>query len=682
MITIIQSNGTIVKTQPDRVYQGSNKVNQIVLVGAFAQNLIPQISFKLPQSADYTPFDYFTPANIPTDEGISAWTYDIPITVTQEYGNVKFQIKAEDSEGNVVASGQCSFEVERGTPPDISDIPDLEPLETIKQILQDIYAIYENGDLLSKGVFPYDETFNYPEGATVFDRESEQFYMSLVNNNIGNAVSDSAKWRRVASFMLYGGTFDGSGVITASEYVPELDGTNITTIDLDKYISRYFKCAEPFDFSGESYLIDDIALCNGNISPSWTKFNNNGHVISVNRKTGIVVLSASDVGATTVSTIISRNQSLPASEASPDFVQNGSELLYKSAQNNSSGGVSYTYTTTKGDKGDAATIQVGTVTTGEAGTQASVTNIGTANAAVFDFTIPKGDKGDKGEAGETNSLSIGTVTTGEAGTQASATITGTAPNQILNLTIPKGDIGATGEQGPQGPEGLQYLTVSRVFNSRYPVGTVAPYYLNDFNRTPVVNDIFSTLCANQYYTTFKIINAETRQMQSITEVNIQGPQGIEYLTTNRNFTNEYNIGDTTSINNNEFNRTPVLNDIFSTLCANKYYTTFKVLSVSDTSCSCQVIAKVNLQGVSGADGADGVQDNELIFRETLPTASSDSPDFVQTTDGLAYKKLTASDGGLAYSYETLASQTDITDIENQIGDISTILNSIVTVAEV
>lgn len=59
----------------------------------------------------------------------------------------------------------------------------------------------------------------------------------------------------------------------------------------------------------------------------------------------------------------------------------------------------------------------------------------------------QGEKGEKGDKGDTNSLSIGTVTTGEAGSQASATITGDAPNQTLNLTIPKGDKGDTGEPG-------------------------------------------------------------------------------------------------------------------------------------------------------------------------------------------------------------------------------------------
>ena len=46
-----------------------------------------------------------------------------------------------------------------------------------------------------------------------------------------------------------------------------------------------------------------------------------------------------------------------------------------------------------GEDGAAATLRVGTVTTGDAGTDASVTNSGTTRDAVFDFVIPRGDTG-------------------------------------------------------------------------------------------------------------------------------------------------------------------------------------------------------------------------------------------------------------------------------------------------
>lgn len=72
----------------------------------------------------------------------------------------------------------------------------------------------------------------------------------------------------------------------------------------------------------------------------------------------------------------------------------------------------------KGEKGDtgpqgepgadgaAATVTVGSVTTGEPDTPASVTNSGTQNAAVLDFVIPQGVKGDKGDKGDTGAQGI------------------------------------------------------------------------------------------------------------------------------------------------------------------------------------------------------------------------------------------------------------------------------------
>lgn len=62
-------------------------------------------------------------------------------------------------------------------------------------------------------------------------------------------------------------------------------------------------------------------------------------------------------------------------------------------------------------------------------------------------TGPAGEIGPTGPAGadgEMPTLTIGTVTTGDPGTEASASITGVAPNFVLNLTIPQGPTGPTG----------------------------------------------------------------------------------------------------------------------------------------------------------------------------------------------------------------------------------------------
>lgn len=71
----------------------------------------------------------------------------------------------------------------------------------------------------------------------------------------------------------------------------------------------------------------------------------------------------------------------------------------------------------QGPAGSAATIAVGAVTTLDPGAQATVTNSGSASAAVLDFALPRGEKGDKGDTG------------------------------------PQGEKGEKGDTGPQGPKG-------------------------------------------------------------------------------------------------------------------------------------------------------------------------------------------------------------------------------------
>lgn len=60
----------------------------------------------------------------------------------------------------------------------------------------------------------------------------------------------------------------------------------------------------------------------------------------------------------------------------------------------------------KGDKGEAATIKVGTVTASKPGSAPKVTNSGTSGDAVFDFVLPRGEPGPKGDSGSVGTLEI------------------------------------------------------------------------------------------------------------------------------------------------------------------------------------------------------------------------------------------------------------------------------------
>lgn len=68
---------------------------------------------------------------------------------------------------------------------------------------------------------------------------------------------------------------------------------------------------------------------------------------------------------------------------------NGTILTITSASGTSSADL-------KGEKGDTATIAIGTVTTGAEGSSASVVNRGDEHDAIWDITIPRGNQGVKG----------------------------------------------------------------------------------------------------------------------------------------------------------------------------------------------------------------------------------------------------------------------------------------------
>lgn len=92
----------------------------------------------------------------------------------------------------------------------------------------------------------------------------------------------------------------------------------------------------------------------------------------------------------------------------------------------------------------------------EEGEIADVVLVGDYPTLGFNFTLPRGAKGDKGEpgakgdkgdTGATPNLTIGTVTTLDAGQNATASMSGSAENPVLNLGIPRGAKGESGEGG-------------------------------------------------------------------------------------------------------------------------------------------------------------------------------------------------------------------------------------------
>lgn len=113
-------------------------------------------------------------------------------------------------------------------------------------------------------------------------------------------------------------------------------------------------------------------------------------------------------------------------------------------------------------------VAVNSTTTGAAGTNASVTNVGDEVNVMLDFVIPRGDTGATGPTGPQGPTGATGPKgdTGDTGPQGPQGETGATGPQG-----PKGDTGDTGATGPQGPTGdaAGFGTVSATVDSN--VGT-------------------------------------------------------------------------------------------------------------------------------------------------------------------------------------------------------------------
>jgi hypothetical protein len=112
-----------------------------------------------------------------------------------------------------------------------------------------------------------------------------------------------------------------------------------------------------------------------------------------------------------------------------------------------------------GQSGVAATIQIGTViTNSNPSTPATVTNVGTTSAAVFDFELPRGATGSPGANGAAATIEIGAVSTLPPGSAVSVENVGSTTAAILDIGIPQGATGQDGAGGVPSP----YITTTRV----------------------------------------------------------------------------------------------------------------------------------------------------------------------------------------------------------------------------
>ena len=163
------------------------------------------------------------------------------------------------------------------------------------------------------------------------------------------------------------------------------------------------------------------------------------------------------------------------------------------------------------------TVTVGTTTTGAPGSSASVTNVGTTSAAVFDFSIPQGNQGDAGAPG------VGVPAGGSAGMVLAKL--GVVPQQLaagdLYPALEKGVIDAAEFVGPLDDEKLGLHKVAKYYY--YPGWWEGSATLSLF----INQKAWATLPA-QYQVALRTAAAEANQWLTV-KYDTDNPQALRRL---------------------------------------------------------------------------------------------------------------------------------------------------------
>lgn len=194
MLIIWNSDGTITKVLPDRVYQGSNEAANLYCVAPFAPNVQITVAFRLADGTITEP-SLMTPSTSNEGETSNIWFISIEDYITNYYGVVDFQFSAI-SNGKRVNSSGGSFIVERGIAPILPPEPSADIYEQILEYLSALQGDVLNSYIISLGINHWTDDFNYPLSALTYAETDDKikFYVSKVSDNLNHEVTNSAYW--------------------------------------------------------------------------------------------------------------------------------------------------------------------------------------------------------------------------------------------------------------------------------------------------------------------------------------------------------------------------------------------------------------------------------------------------------------------------------------------------------
>lgn len=214
MILFAGNDGSIIKSVPSNVYQGSANANNIYLIAPFAANLAVTVAFKLPNGVIIPPDAMSRTGEIEgiinekTGKPYAGWQYALPNSITEYFGTVTAQFYYYSAEkGVVLASSSTSFAVDKGVPAVLPDTPSPDVYQAILNNLTELQQQLNNGAFAARAMYAWNSTYTYGAGEIVFYPEHGEygvFVKSKVAENKSlpyvNGELNTEKWQLEVDF--------------------------------------------------------------------------------------------------------------------------------------------------------------------------------------------------------------------------------------------------------------------------------------------------------------------------------------------------------------------------------------------------------------------------------------------------------------------------------------------------
>lgn len=181
MIFFFNSNGDLLKSVPDFVYQGTSEANKVYIIAPLSEKIMADVVFQLPNGDITAPFLLTNKAFLPTDgenfpENVSVWGTDLNALTTQYYGNLIMQVRFYESitsgrkKTPVLTTQSVNITINKGVVP----LPPTTPTSDVwQQILSVISALYQNESFVMSITDNIEEVgYDNADGVTVQSSET------------------------------------------------------------------------------------------------------------------------------------------------------------------------------------------------------------------------------------------------------------------------------------------------------------------------------------------------------------------------------------------------------------------------------------------------------------------------------------------------------------------------------